>query len=237
MRYRYVKRSIRTERTPPAKKKRKISRLLALAIFGIGCVCIISAIFPIIQYQLAVSPALSGLISPISTAKVLGEESTTKVDYTQASSWFENVPKLPPLPSKITYYTISIPKLKISDALVEIGGEDLKKSLIHYAGTALPGQYGNTIIFGHSSLPQFFGPKNYLAIFATLPTLKTNDIIFVNFDGIMYKYKVEKMVEVEPDDISILEQRFDDSYLSLVTCVPPGTYLRRLVIRARLADI
>jgi len=42
------------------------------------------------------------------------------------------------------------------------------------------------------------------------------------------------MVEVEPEDLSILEQRFDDSYLTLVTCVPPGTYLRRLVVRARL---
>jgi sortase A len=103
-----------------------------------------------------------------------------------------------------------------------------------YPGTANPGQPGNTVLFGHSVLPQFFNPKNYLTIFSTLPTLKDGDEILVNFDGVNYRYLVEEMVEVSPEDTSVLEQRYDDSYITLITCVPPGTYLRRLIVRGRL---
>ena len=119
----------------------------------------------------------------------------------------------------------------------KIGGEDLKESLIHYGGTVLPGEYGNVVIFGHSVLPQFFNPKNYLTIFSTLPTLENGDEVFVNFDGIEYKYKVYEMVEVEPTDVTILEQQYDNFYITLVTCVPPGTYWKRLAVKARLARI
>jgi len=59
----------------------------------------------------------------------------------------------------------------------------------------------------------------------------------VEYNGIEYKYLVEQMIEVVPDDISILAQRYDDSYLTLITCVPPGTFLRRLIVRARLSKI
>jgi sortase A len=84
-------------------------------------------------------------------------------------------------------------------------------------------------------LPQFFNPKDYMTIFSTLPTLKIGDEILVDFDGVRYRFLVSEMVELPPDDLAILEQHYDDSYISLVTCVPPGTYLRRLVVRARLA--
>jgi len=44
------------------------------------------------------------------------------------------------------------------------------------------------------------------------------------------------MYEVQPTDLSVLEQRFDGRYLTLITCTPPGTYLRRLVVVAQIAD-
>jgi sortase A len=44
------------------------------------------------------------------------------------------------------------------------------------------------------------------------------------------------MYEVLPTDLSVLEQKFDGRYLTMVTCTPPGTYLRRLVIKARIVD-
>ena len=122
----------------------------------------------------------------------------------------------------------------IFNARVQVGGKDLSNNLIHYGGTAYPGSFGNAVIFGHSTLPLLFNPENYMTIFATLPTLDYGDEILVKFDGINYRYRIEEMIEVVPEDISILEQHFDDSYLTLVTCVPPGTYLRRLIVRARL---
>jgi len=69
-----------------------------------------------------------------------------------------------------------------------------------------------------------------------LPELKKNDEIEIYYDGISYLYRVVDLVEVYPDDIEVLEQRWGDSYLSLVTCVPPGDPRkpRRLVVRAKI---
>ncbi len=211
-------------------------KFLPFFLLFLGSFLILSVSSPIIFYQFFLSPSFSEVLEPVpSGMEVLGEYE--EEDYTKISNWFINDQPLPPLPSKITHYKISIPKLKISDAVVQVGGVDLKESLIHYQGTAFPGQFGNTVIFGHSVLPQFFNPTNYLTIFSTLPTLKVKDEIFVDFDGVRYKYVVEELKEVSPSDISVLEQRYDDSYLTLITCVPPGTYLKRLAVRARLEKI
>ncbi len=203
---------------------------LSFGLLFLGIVFLSSAFWPILSYEFKSRQFSSSLISPVD---VLGE-STTVVDYSQPTTWFPTAPSLPPKPSKITHYNLSIPKLKIDQAVVQIGGEDLMKSLTQYPGTALPGQYGNTVIFGHSVLPQFFNPKNYKTIFSTLPTLEKGDEIFIDFDGIRYKYQVIEMQEVLPEDVSVLEQHYDSEYLSLITCVPPGTYLRRLVVKAKL---
>ena len=212
------------------KKEREIGKYLSFTLSLAGVVFLANALLPILIYEIKSQNFSQQLISPV---EVLGEQ-TAVVDYSQPASWFPTAPKLPPQPSKITHYTISISKLKIKDAVVQIGGEDLMKSLVHYSGTSLPGQYGNMVIFGHSVLPQFFNPKNYKTIFSTLPTLKEKDEILVNFDGVEYRYQVIKIVETLPEDVSILEQYYDREYLSLITCVPPGTYLRRLVVRAIL---
>jgi len=112
----------------------------------------------------------------------------------------------------------------------------LKKSLIQYPQTALPGQLGNAVVFGHSVLPQFFNPKSYLTIFATLYKLEEGDEIYVKYGSIEYKYVINKMFEVKPTDLSVLDQRFNQRSLTLITCSPPGTYLRRLVIQSVLSE-
>ncbi len=214
----------------------KLRRTFPLILVLLGVVLVSFVIVPIASYQFLTAPKFSSPIEPISDKSspptVLAEETP---DYTQPINWFPTAPRLLPRPSRITHYTLSIPKLKIKEAIVEIGSEDLKNSLIQYEGTAFPGQFGNTVIFGHSVLPQFFNPENYLTIFSTLPTLDLGDEILADFDGVHYRYLVKEMVEVEPEDISILEQRYDNSCLTLITCVPPGTYLRRLAVYACLA--
>ena len=158
-------------------------------------------------------------------------------DFTNANAWFPTKPQKK-IVALVNSYTLSIPKLGLENATVIISGDDLSKSLIHYGGTSLPGDYGNAVIFGHSTLPQFFkGTKEYKSIFATLPTIKIGDDIIITFDGISYTYRVFDKVVVEPTDLSPLEQHFDDSYITLVTCVPPGTYLYRLNVKARLVRI
>ena len=227
--------------SPPTKK------IFAGVFFLFGIFLFSSAIFPIVQFQLEYASKFGQIVNPLSAkfynqqGGVLGELSTA--DYTQLNNWFvtdnhQNESAASVLSdSSETSYKISIPILKIKDAVVSVGSMDLKKSLIQYPQTALPGQLGNGVIFGHSVLPQFFNPKSYLTIFSTLYRLKLGDEILIDFDNIQYKYLVEEMFEVQPTDLSVLEQRFDGKYLTLVTCSPPGTYLRRLIIKSRIVDI
>jgi len=207
-----------------------------------GIIILFGIIYPIVSYDAVYSKNIPLMISPVANGiedgdgNVQGSENQQTVDYTQASNWFQGVNKNDFISSKIEYYTISIPKLKIESATVAIGGEDLSSHLIQYPGTALPGKHGNSAIFGHSILPIFYDPKNYLAIFSLLPTLKKGDDIYINYDGISYVYRVESMFEVLPTDIQVLDQDSTDSFLTLVTCVPPGDpgQPRRLVVRARV---
>ena len=137
----------------------------------------------------------------------------------------------------VTEYNISIPKLNISNAHVAVGGDDLANSLIHYIPTSLPGEYGNVTIFGHSTLPQLYDPKNYKTIFTYLPSLEKGDTVIVKMGDLEYEYEVYDMFVVKPDHISVLEQKYDASYLTLITCVPPGTYWNRLVVRSKLKSL
>ena len=221
----------------PVKKK-----FLAIGLLIFGIITIGSAIFPVISFQLGYAGKFEQIISPLSarfynqTSNVLGEATP---DYTQLANWFSSTGTLPAAlanNSNTIVYHLSIPAAKIDDAVVTLGSMDLKKSLVQYPQTALPGQPGNTVIFGHSVLPQFFNSKSYLTIFSTLYKLKEGDEIFVKYDNVTYKYQIVDMYEVQPTDLSVLEQRFDNRYLTLITCSPPGTWLRRLILRAQIAD-
>jgi len=238
---------VKNKPTPKSHKNTKViptkRKYFALGFLAIGIITFWSAIFPIIKFQLFYSTKFNPIISPLSNkfynqgGQVLGEVTS---DYTQLSNWFisdntnQKTPSLLAQNDSSNNYLLSIPKLNIRDAVVTIGSMDLKKSLIQYPQTALPGQLGNAVVFGHSVLPQFFNPKAYMTIFSTLFKLKPNDEIELNFDNIDYKYIVEDIYEVQATDFSVLEQRFDGRYLTLITCSPPGTYLRRLVIKAKI---
>jgi sortase A len=203
---------------------------LLILLLLVGLASLLSVILPLLQFQLFYSHGFRELINPLSTKTF---QSTT-ADYTNLTNWFVDLqPNLTTASSPLPFsYRLSIPKLKISQAEVLIGSQDLKQSLVHYPQTALPGQMGNTVIFGHSVLPQFFNPKSYVSIFSTLYTLKPGDDILIDYDRITYRFVIQEIFEVKPDDFSILEQRYDNRYLTLVTCSPPGTYFRRLVLKS-----
>lgn len=231
------------KKNPPKSKRAKRKKIISLILLLTGLSFFGFAAIPILKFQLTYSSKLKQIIDPMSSNRSRTQPSVlsdTTVDYTQLSSWFINSTDNPNLISQtidsknLTYY-LSIPKLKINDAMVTLGSMDLTKSLIQYPQTALPGQLGNTVIFGHSVLPQFFNSKNYLTIFSTLYKLEQGDEIVLRYDKSTYKYVIEEMYEVQPTDLSVLEQRYDSKNLTVITCSPPGTYLRRLIIKATLA--
>jgi sortase A len=156
-------------------------------------------------------------------------------DFTQVDLWFPTKPQtIVKQDIQIKEYSLSIPKLNIVDAKVIVGGEDLKKSLVHYLPETLPGEYGNVVIFGHSTLPQLYNPKDYTTIFTYLPSLDKGDKIKITIGDKEYEYETFESFVVNPDQVSVLEQKKDASYLTLITCVPPGTYWKRLVLRTKL---
>lgn len=220
--------------------QKTILRLSAIVSGISGVIILIGVIYPIVSYNYIYPKNYTKLISPVSqngTGLVKAATGSQTVDYTQASNWFAGgATKEDFVASNVKYYTISIPKLKIDHAAVAIGGEDLTQHIIQYPGTALPGKRGNAVLFGHSILPIFYNPKNYLSIFSLLPTLSKGDQITVDYDGISYTYQVEEMFEVLPTDIQVLDQDSSDSFLTLVTCVPPGDpgNPKRLIVRARV---
>lgn len=216
-----------------------IARIVSVVCLISGIVLLASVLLPIALYEIESREKFPALISPMSTEglRVLGQAT---LDSTHASNWFIGGAEEAEFnTSNVTFYTISIPQLGIENATVQIGGDDLSKHLIQYPGTALPGKVGNAVIFGHSILPRFYDPKNYISIFSTLPVLEKGSEVVVNFDGITYTYRVESKFEVLPTDLQVLDQNSHDSYLTLVTCVPPGHPLkpRRLIVRAKMVPI
>ena len=169
-----------------------------------------------------------------------------ELNYTKLNTWFTG--SLPELaagqaqrPDIVKEFTLDIPSLDIYNAEVKIGGTDLNSSLISYEGTALPGNPGAPVIFGHSVLRQFYNPseknpRRYNSIFSTIMTMKNGDEIFVTYDGVKYRYIVQEKAEVQPEDVYILTQQYDARQLKLVTCTPEGTYLRRGVVTAQLVQ-
>lgn len=261
--YKYVKKENRKSilsRIPNVRnEKNKIPKkfliLFSVGFFAFGTFLLGQVVYPLAGWYLFVLPGYATTInSPLSSSfrnksRVLSDSGIENVtgasdnlsneNSYNANSWFvgsdsssTNLGE-----SGIKIYNISIPKLKIDSAIVEVGSDDLKKSLIGWPTSPLPGQYGNNIIFGHSELPQFASPTNYSGIFTHLMELGVGDEILVDYDGVRYKYEVMDKSVVKPTDLSVLEQRFDSAYITLITCVPPGTTWQRGVIRGRMVEI
>src|SRR3972149_8546179 len=126
-------------------EKKLVLRIAAL-ISGIsGVIILIGVIYPILSYNSTFTPKYNQLLSPVSEnslgASSLQQPSpgpgSTALDYSKASNWFPGgASKENFTSSKVEYFTVSIPKLKIDKAAVAIGGEDLSEHIIQYPGTA-----------------------------------------------------------------------------------------------------
>lgn len=220
--YRYVK------SVPKIPRDRRGLRVLSFFFIAVGTGILIWTFWPIVSFSLTSDDLFAQIVTPIQDGTVYAAN-----DFSNPNAWFPTAPQKKVV-TPVNTYTLSIPKLKIQDAMVTVAGDDLGVSLVHYGGTAPPGEYGNTVVFGHSTMVQLYNPKNYKTIFSLLPTLKAGDEIDVTYDGISYTYIVYDLAVTDPSDLSALAQRFDDSYLTLVTCVPPGTYWQRLHVFAKL---
>jgi sortase A len=159
-------------------------------------------------------------------------------DYSNVQNWFpSNSYKGTQITGQTSSYSLSIPKLTISNAYVSTLDTNVDMHLVHFPGTALPPSKGTAAVFGHSTLPQLFDPTNYKTIFAKAHTLAVDDTIDVAINNAVYTYRIITINVVDAEDTSYLTQEYNDSYLTIITCTPPGTVWKRLIIKSKLEKI
>lgn len=107
---------------------------------------------------------------------------------------------------------------------------DLQSGIVHYPTTVQPGQNGNSAFFGHSS-NNIFSPGKYKFAFVLLHTMLPGDTFYLTYSGKVYVYKVISKTVVDPSDVGVLGPvPGQTATATLITCDPPGTSLRRLVL-------
>jgi len=134
---------------------------------------------------------------------------------------------------------ISIPKINVSAPIsfptttadAPNYDPELENGVVHLPDTALPGQIGNTVIFGHSS-NDWWEPGNYKFVFVLLDKLQIGDTFSINYNSTQYIYQVTSTDVVDPTDVSIVNPT-SDAEATIFTCTPPGTSWKRFVIHAK----
>jgi LPXTG-site transpeptidase (sortase) family protein len=107
---------------------------------------------------------------------------------------------------------------------------DLESGVVHYPSTVLPGQNGNAAFFGHSS-NNILNPGKYKFAFVLLHTMVPGDTFYLTYNSKVFVYKVISKTVVDPSDVGVLGPvAGQTATATLITCDPPGTSLRRLVL-------
>ena len=124
---------------------------------------------------------------------------------------------------------IEIPRLNVSAVVLEGSDERvLDLGVGRIPETSEPGEVGNVVLGGHRDT--FFRP---------LSGIRSGDSINIVTPEGSYKYSVDWMKVVDPDDTGVLKATPERS-LTLVTCYPfhfVGPAPRRFIVRAHQSDV
>lgn len=214
-----------------------MKKIFPWALFVFGLILILSSFLPSLffwYWSWIVRPVTlfdPAQVSPYAIPKLLTSQGLYQdLPMTDPTSWFPQAHLASASASPVNSFLLSLPTQKVFDLPIQVNGTNLETSPIHYPGSALPGRVGNTVILGHSALPYLYLFKSPLAIFNPLLKTKIGDEVVVDFNGFKYTYKISQINEVSPNQIEVLSQPANRRQLTLITCVPLGTYLRRLVV-------
>ena len=111
----------------------------------------------------------------------------------------------------------------------------LENGVAHAKGTKYPAQIGNAYLFAHSTVDPLNISK-YNAVFTLLHQLEKGDSIVTFYKGTRYNYIVDSKDIVDPTNIEPLTRDFAEPVITLQTCYPPGTSLKRLIITAKMEE-
>lgn len=203
-------------------------------LFLLGGLFILSQVFlPVLNYklwELALLQNTKPLFAPVSDKQqVLGI--SIREGFGGFPAFISTLSRSSPAP--FDQFKISVSSLNITSETVFVDSNDLNLGLVHLPGSALPGERGNIFISGHSILPQFSKKKN--VPFTSLNKLKKGDQIILETKAGQFIYEVEGARVVDPKDFSVIKPPDElNRYISLMTCVPPGLNLKRLVVIGKM---
>lgn len=138
----------------------------------------------------------------------------------------------PVLPTQNQGYTISIPRIKAYAPVIQNVNPWQKSEYLKALSQGVAEAQGNPMfLFAHSSdLP--WRITRYNTAFLRLGELQTGDRIILTKNGQTHQYEVTGKKEVWPEEVQYLKQA-DSTQLTLMTCTPVGTSLKRLLVFAR----
>lgn len=225
---------VKNYHTPQVNKNSKTKKkAIGILLISIGAAIFLYFFLPLISWQIYFANSFTEqkIDSPIPFTNLVSESAGTfGKNYYDASNWYANFD----YSNKKVNYSMSIPSINVSDAAVSNIDTDLTKHLVQFNSDSFPGTLGNVVIFGHSTLPQLFKDTDYKTIFSTLYKLKVGDTIDIMYENKKYVYRVMQSLVVDADDTSVLAQDLSGSTITLITCTPPGTVWKRLVVKAKL---
>jgi sortase A len=156
----------------------------------------------------------------------------------------KNLPKLKEIKPVDENFGIVIPKIAANAKVIanvdpfdeKVYQKALTQGVAHAKGTQLPDQAGNTFIFAHSSA-DWYTANRYNSVFYLLNKLEKDDDIFIFYQKQKYHFQVIEKKIVDPSEINYLKGDSQNKILTLMTCWPPGTNLKRLILLAKLVKI
>lgn len=139
-------------------------------------------------------------------------------------------------------FSIVIPKIGLNSKIlpdVNPGdkneyGETLKNGVAHAQGTYLPGQNGTVYLFAHST-DYIWNFAELNAVFYLLKELDVGDEINIFYQGKKCLYRVSDKKIVSASDLSYFKPNSGEEKVVLVTCWPPGTSWKRLLVISKPA--
>lgn len=212
-------------------------RTLANTFLTLGFIFAIMAVWPMVKTE-----------AMYHWDKVWGQKYVVSGDEAPKSSGFAGIlfePTPVPITPVDTEFGIVIEKINVNAPVVsEVDSsnyksymEALQKGAAHALGTALPGsreaENNNVFIFAHSTMNPWDVAK-YNAIFILLNKLENGDRIVTFYKNKRYDYEVFDKKVVESSDVKYLTEPSKLPILTLQTCDPPGTQLRRLIVASKL---
>ncbi|MBN2100931.1 sortase [Candidatus Dojkabacteria bacterium] len=142
---------------------------------------------------------------------------------------------------------MSIPSIGISDVTItsnvdsfneSVYNKALKRGLAHFKGTPLPGDGGNSFIYGHSAVESFFSrhPNYEETIFSRLENIEIADTFMIKKDGKTLEYTVQKKKIADPDNFDVISGIEGKQTVTLMTCWPLGIGSQRLIVIGELTN-